>query len=71
MHKQLRESTIEAMAMMMLGANAIIPHHDYRQGIGPKARKAKKAKRRMQKQSRRKRQQIYQELARIIKNKEL
>ena len=55
MHKQLRESTIEAMAMMMLGASAVIPHHDYRQGIGPKARKAKKAKRRMQKQSRRKR----------------
>lgn len=53
MHKPLREQTIEAMAMMMLGANAIMPHHDYRQGIGPKARKAKKAKRRQQKQARR------------------
>ena len=55
MHKPLREQTMEAMAMMMLGANAIMPHHDYRQGIGPKARKKKKAKRRQQKQSRRKR----------------
>ena len=55
MHKPLKESTMEAMVMMMLGANAVIPHHDYRQGIGPKARKAKKAKRRQQKQSRRKR----------------
>ena len=55
MHKQLKESTLEAMAMMMLGANADIPHHDYRKGIGPKARKVKKAKRRQQKQSRRKR----------------
>lgn len=53
MHKPLKESTMEAMAMMMLGANAVIPHHDYRQGIGPKARKVKKAKRRQQKQSRR------------------
>lgn len=44
---------MEAMAMMMLGANDVIPHHDYRQGIGPKARKIKKAKRRQQKQSRR------------------
>lgn len=55
MHKPLKESTIETMAMMMLCASAVIPHHDYRQGIGPKARKAKKAKRRQQKQSRRKR----------------
>ena len=55
MNKPLRESTIEALAMMMLGANANIPHHDYRQGIGSKARKAKKAKRRQQKQSRRNR----------------
>ena len=55
MHKPLKESTMEAMAMMMLGASAVIPHHDYRQGIGPKARKAKKAKRRQQKKSRRKR----------------
>jgi len=54
MHKPLREQTIEAMAMMMLGANAIMSHHEYRQGIGPKARKAKKAKRRQQKQARRK-----------------
>lgn len=54
MHKQLKESTLEAMAMMMLGANADIPHHDYRNGIGPKARKVKKAKRRQQKQARRK-----------------
>ena len=53
MHKPLRESTLEAMAMMMLGTSAIIPHHDYRNGIGHKARKAKKAKRRQQKQSRR------------------
>ena len=53
MHKPLREQTMEAMAMMMLGANAIMSHHDYRQGIGPKARKKKKAKRRQQKQSRR------------------
>ena len=53
MHKPLREQTMEAMAMMMLGANAIIPHHDYRQGIGQKARKAKIAKRRQQKQARR------------------
>lgn len=37
------------------GASAVIPHHDYRQGIGHKARKAKKAKRRQQNQSRRKR----------------
>ena len=50
MHKPLREQTMEAMAMMMLGANAIIPHHDYRQGIG---QKAKKAKHRQQKQARR------------------
>ena len=28
MHKQLKEQTMEAMAMMMLGANAIMPHHD-------------------------------------------
>lgn len=55
MHKPLKESTMEALAMMMLDANAAIPHHDYRQGIGPKARKTKKAKRRQQKQSRRKR----------------
>jgi hypothetical protein len=54
MHKPLREQTMEAMAMMMLGASAIIHRHDYRQGIGPKARKAKKAKRRQQKQARRK-----------------
>ena len=54
MHKPLREQTIEAMAMMMLGANAIMSHHEYRQGIGQKARKAKKAKRRQQKQARRK-----------------
>ena len=53
MHKPLRGQTMEAMAMMMLGANAIIPHHDYRQGIGQKARKAKKAQRRQQKQARR------------------
>jgi hypothetical protein len=44
---------MEAMAMMMLGANAILPHHDYRHGKGPKTRKVKKAKRRQQKQSRR------------------
>ena len=55
MYKQLKESTMEAMAMMMLGTNAVIPHHDYRRGIGPKARKEKKAKRRLQKQSRRRR----------------
>lgn len=30
MHIPLREQTMEAMAMMMLGANAIMPHHDYR-----------------------------------------
>lgn len=55
MHKQLKESAIEAMAMMMLGLNHVTPHHDYRRGIGPKARKEKKAKRRLQKQSRRNR----------------
>ena len=54
MHKSLKEQTMEAMAMMMLGANAVMPHNDYRQGIGPKARKVKKAKRRQQKQARRK-----------------
>ena len=53
MHKPLREQTIEAIAIMMLGASAVIPHHDYRQGIGPKARKKKKVKRRQQKQARR------------------
>lgn len=53
MHKPLKESTIEAMAIMMFGASAVIPHHDYRHGIGPKARKIKKAKRRQQKQARR------------------
>ena len=53
MHKEPKEQTIEAMAMMMLGANAVMPHHDYRQGIGPKARKVKKAKRRHQNQARR------------------
>lgn len=53
MHKPLREQTMEAMTMMMLGVNAFMPHHDYRQGIGLKARKVKKAKRRQQKQSRR------------------
>ena len=53
MHKPLREQTMEAMTMMMLGTNAIMPHHDYRQGIGPKARKVKKSKRRQQKQARR------------------
>jgi hypothetical protein len=42
MHKPLREQTMEAMAMMMLGANAIMPHHDYRQGIGLKARRRNK-----------------------------
>ena len=40
MHKPLKESTMEAMSMMMLGTSAIIPHHDYRKGIGHKARKA-------------------------------
>lgn len=30
MHIPLREQTMKAMAMMMLGANAIMPHHDYR-----------------------------------------
>ena len=53
MHKPLREETMDAMAMMMLGANVVMPHHDYRQSIGPKARKVKKSKRRQQKQSRR------------------
>jgi len=53
MHKPLREQTMEAMAMMMLGANAIMSNHEYHQGIGPKARKVKKAKRRQQKQARR------------------
>ena len=53
MHKPIKEQTMEAMAMMMLGANAIMPHNDYHQGIGPKARKVKKAKRRQQKQARR------------------
>ncbi|MCR5044789.1 MAG: hypothetical protein K6A93_11800 [Bacteroidaceae bacterium] len=53
MHKPLRKSTLEAMAMMMLDTYAPIPQHDYRNGIGHKARKAKKAKRRQQKQSRR------------------
>ena len=28
MHKPLREQTMEEMAMMMLGANDITPHHD-------------------------------------------
>jgi hypothetical protein len=55
MIKHLQLFAIEAMASMMLGANGDIPHHDYRQGIGKKARKAKKAKRRQQKQSRRNR----------------
>ena len=54
MHKPLGEQTMEAMAMMMLGANAIMSHHDYRQGIGPKVRKTKKAKRRQQKQAKHK-----------------
>jgi len=54
MHKPLREETMDAMAMMMLCTNAIMPHHDYRHGIGPKARKVKKANRRQQKQARRK-----------------
>ena len=54
MKKEIRQETIEAMAMAMLGAAGQLVHHDYRQGIGPKARKAKKAKRRQQKQSRRK-----------------
>lgn len=31
--------------------NAMMPHGDYRKGIGKKLRKAKKAKRRQQKQS--------------------
>lgn len=53
MRKLLKSSTLEAIAMMMLSTNADIPHHDYRQGIGPKAHKIKKAKRRQQKQSRR------------------
>ena len=53
MHKFLKSSTLETMAMLMLGANSDTPHHDYRYGIGPKARKIKKAKRRQQKQSRR------------------
>lgn len=52
MHKLLKSSTLETMAMLMLGANFDVPHHDYRYGIGPKARKIKKAKRRQQKQSR-------------------
>ena len=52
MQKPLREHTMETMAMMMLGANAIMPHHDCHPGIGPKARKVKKAKRRQQKQAR-------------------
>lgn len=52
MHKTLKESTLETMAMMMLGTSAVISHHDYRHGIGPKAKKAKKAKRRQQKKSR-------------------
>jgi len=55
MKKPLREETMEAMVIAMLGAAGQLVHHNYRQGIGPKARKAKKAKRRMQKQSRRKR----------------
>ena len=55
MHKPLKESTLEAMAMMMLGANAVSSRlHDYRQGIGKEARKKKKAKRRAEKQARRK-----------------
>lgn len=55
MHKPLKESTLEAMAMMMLGAEAVTSRlHDYRQGIGKEARKKKKAKRRAEKQSRRK-----------------
>lgn len=54
MHKPLRESTIEAMAMMMFGAEAVTSRlHDYRQGIGKEARKKKKAKRLAQKQARR------------------
>lgn len=53
MRKLLKSSILETMAMLMLGANSNIPYHDYRYGIGPKARKAKKAKRRQQKQSRR------------------
>ena len=55
MKKNINSETMEAMAMCMLGAAGQLVHHDYRQGIGHKARKAKKAKRRMQKQSRRKR----------------
>jgi hypothetical protein len=51
---QMREKTMEIMAMAMLGAAGQWEHHDYRQGIGHKAKKEKKAKRRMQKQSRRK-----------------
>lgn len=53
MHKPLKEEAIEAMAMMMLGVNAVFHHNDHKQGIGKEARKKKKAKHRQQKQSRR------------------
>ena len=54
MHKPLKSATLEAMAMMMLGANAVSSRlHDYRHGIGKEARKKKKAKRRAEKQARR------------------